>query len=1414
MSSFIGIIVGAVEIVAGIVTEVLVGWTGFGAVLGGLLISAGAGMILSGLGTLISGSSQSQQGSGVAFASRNPIKSWDIQYGHGVVGGNVVYLNEFGDSNKYLDMVIVLTAHQCQSVDRLLFDKQFVQLNSNGDSFSPVQQTVNIQHIVRQNGVVTVTLGADIPLLQVGDRIAIQNVTGDHTLNGTYPVSEIVSQVYVLGTPGSLVFRYICGGATAVVDNEGQTVTKWADYGAKVHMEVMLGTQTLGTTFPGMISGTASDGDLTNLITPAMYGVTNPWNANCSLVGKTAVFLRLHYDATVWSGGLPSISFLIHGKNDIYDPRLGSFGGGGTTAYTENAALIIADYLSNTTWGFKAAYGTEIPLTPLIAEANICDEDVPLAIGGATTYNAGTISTTNGLTAITGSGTAWTSAMDGGAIIIGGFIGTILSASATSITLRVAFAGATGSGFGYEIYYGAGFEARYAANGTFDLSRRRGEILQNLLTSCAGRLSYQGGQFVLQTGAWRGSSPAPAPSMGSMSGGFRWKPTVQIRDLYNGVKGTYISPANNWHPSDIPPYAQDTLHGYSGPLLYGGDSNLAADGGDRRWLDMQLPFTISPSLAQRLCKIELLRRRNQGTGTFRYNMIGYQFTALDVISMTLPLFSWSGKLLEITAHRFVLDKQQAESGAEVVALGTEIDVQETDSAVYDWSTTEELTPEGYQQATAPNPFTPAPPTGLVLTSNLETAVSTAAGLADAILVAWTQPLDGYVISGGHIEVQYEELFSYLAGTVSVTSGSTNVTGLGTAWTAEMEGGSFVIGGVRYNIATVSSATALILTALFAGITATGQSYAIQYPGPWIGLPSVNPSVTQVLINGVDDGALYNVQIRSVNAGGFPSAWVSGSVTAEGSALPLPWKPGGEAYAWANSGWSFLMNTPQGPGILTAYGFAPVNEFSQSATVGPVVDQYAMVVRHLGNVLPVMNGIIQVFGIDSGGARTPGSNVSQLNVASAASRISFGVSWGANTVGYEVFVGAGIDSLVGLGPVTPGSMPATITLNSLSPYPAKYGPPDPRAVTTLMRAKQVIHGGIASAIVVSSSGTTSIVIGVPGAASANEYVGRYLIRANNDLFVGINRQIIGPITASDTGSPNCTLTVAAGANYLTNGDLILLSTLSDTNTATSIGDSGLVSPFAPSGLTTNAEIGELVRVLNDPTGAATGAVATVISNTSTVAATGQFRLPNGDAVTPGAGSQFIFELASWGPQSHTSLQGNSVAPAGTAYNGTFPLATLNINALGGEVALVQVLLANANGNLSDETTDTLRIIYVPPSSIAADGYYPAITPAAGVATVDLANGLNQVLVLNATAVTIPAPVYTGEALIDGAWFTLYLRQDTTGNRALPTFTHALAAFCGNAANVISYSPDANTDTAVTFTLRGGYWIPDLPGAAFN
>jgi hypothetical protein len=1255
MSNFIGIIAGGLEIVAGIAGFLLI--PGFGVGLANFLIYSGAGMLLSGVGTLVAdavgGAASTSSSSGIASASRNPIAPWLIPYGRCCVGGTIVYINSFGDTDQYLDLVMVIAACQIESFDGLLFDKKRVQLSTSGgtftgigDSFSPLQQTLNIVSITRVNGVVTCTMDAAIPLMQPGDIQLIQGITGAPSLNGRFPVESTAS--------GNTVFTYIAGGTNTTVTSEGTVTTTWPDYGKKIHCEVLLGDQT--STFSGLLSGTANDGDVTDVVIPPPANAA--WNSTCVLKGKACVFLRLHYDQKTFSGGIPQISFLIHGRNQILDTRTNTVG------YTENAALCIADYLNNATWGFRAAYYTQIPAAQLNAAANVCDEAVTLAAGGT--------------------------------------------------------------------------EPRYACNGKFDLSVKRGQVLQALLTSCAGRLTYQGGIFAIWPGAWYGASPDAAPGQANMTGPIRWRPTVSRRDLYNGVKGTYICPANNWQSSDIPPYAQDSTHGYSTGALWASatayvtgqivvdsgvdyialsnntnkqphtnltiwetvyqDVNLNFDGGDRRWLDVQLAFTISPSTAQRILKIELLRRRWWGTGTFRYNMRGYKMTTMDVITETVAFMGWSAKQFEILAHRLTFDKQESDGSTAVTLLGTEVDVQETDSSIYDWSDTEELTPQGYQQPAFPDPTKPAPPTDLTLESDSSTVILTPAGIADSIVVSWDAPADGFVLQGGRIEVQYQELENNTTGTVQVTAGSTAVVGTGTAFSSQMEGGTITADNVTQAIASVTDATHLTLSVVWAGSNDATAAFIVSFADAWIGLPSVNASVTQVSINGVIDGNQYFVQARSVSAGGAPSDWVTaGPIIAAGARVPLP-------YRSADSPWlvddalfpgEATFRTYTSPGQISLFGAPTINELSTLTGVPGVPLQAT--VSGLGGIDAGEYDAV-VVAIDANGAKSAGSHrVSVVCLAGSSQFEIPGVAFDSNAVSWELYFGPkGSRNLLKIAYDTSANPPATDGVPPL----AGIGLPDEltagyRVILTALR-----HGGVFGT---GASAIATHAITVPFATTASKWAGRVLSLYGSAKAIesgGIGSAIYDGLCYAQPANFNITDNDAAGVMTVTQstllsgspftfaGDAYVMRAQANIASSNTIGDSLFVNEFAPGGLATDAEKGKVVLIVK---GLGKGQMRKIASNTSdTLTIEGIW------AITPDATSIFvILESSSQTVDCVPYLSdGTSINVASLAViQALFPDA-------GTQSFLVQIVSRDASGNLSAIDDAPWQEVFVPQTQTGA------------------------------------------------------------------------------------------------------------------
>ena len=125
------------------------------------------------------------------------------------------------------------------------------------------------------------------------------------------------------------------------------------------------------------------------------------WTASATLNGICATAVAASSNPNMFSQ-IPQIKAAVKGKNDIYDPRLDpQFAGGATPtlsssytpnsaycAWTDNAALIIADFLVNKDYGLRYTWD-EIDIQQLIAAANICDQPVTLATGKLGSWAAG-----------------------------------------------------------------------------------------------------------------------------------------------------------------------------------------------------------------------------------------------------------------------------------------------------------------------------------------------------------------------------------------------------------------------------------------------------------------------------------------------------------------------------------------------------------------------------------------------------------------------------------------------------------------------------------------------------------------------------------------------------------------------------------------------------------------------------------------------------------------------------------------------------------------------------------------------------------------------------------------------------------------------------------------------------------------
>ncbi|MDX1538820.1 phage tail protein [Arsukibacterium sp.] len=115
---------------------------------------------------------------------------------------------------------------------------------------------------------------------------------------------------------------------------------------------------------------------------PAVSAIPN-WGFDHKLSGLAYLYvvLQMDKDQSIWRGE-PEITARVRGRK-IYDPR------SNTTAYSENPAIQLLDYLQNTVYG-KGLSSGRLVLPSIIAAANVADETVNSTViqnGTPTTYS-------------------------------------------------------------------------------------------------------------------------------------------------------------------------------------------------------------------------------------------------------------------------------------------------------------------------------------------------------------------------------------------------------------------------------------------------------------------------------------------------------------------------------------------------------------------------------------------------------------------------------------------------------------------------------------------------------------------------------------------------------------------------------------------------------------------------------------------------------------------------------------------------------------------------------------------------------------------------------------------------------------------------------------------------------------------
>ena len=454
-------------------------------------------------------------------------------------------------------------------------------------------------------------------------------------------------------------------------------------------------------------TGVGTTGGDSGLQTAMETNTSSKWTSNHTQTGRAKIYTEFTYDQDTFSGSTPNVTAVVQGRK-VYDPR------DTTTAYSNNPALCVRDYLTNSTFGLGEP-SARINDTNFNAQANICDESVDLSAGGS--------------------------------------------------------------------------ESRYTCNGTFTTDQTPKEILKALLSSCSGRLTYQGGQWNLYVGAY--ATPSITLTEDDLDGGMQVTTQVSRRELFNRARGVYVDPNNMYQPTDFPVVTNSTY--------------LTADQSEEIWRDFDFQFTTSVATAQRLAKIELEKVRQQITVTMPCSLKAMRLQAGDSCYVTNSRMGWTDKAFLVEEWAFA-----TRGDAEAPRLGVDLVLRETASTVYDWSSGEETTVDAAPDTDLPDPFTVATPTSLTQTEALYITTN-GSGVKVRATLAWTASADSFVQK---YEVQYK-----LSADSTWINGGEALSGLVTVRLNDIATGTYDFRVRAVNMMGVRSAYATISSQAISGLTA-------------------------------------------------------------------------------------------------------------------------------------------------------------------------------------------------------------------------------------------------------------------------------------------------------------------------------------------------------------------------------------------------------------------------------------------------------------------------------------------------------------------------------------------------------------------------------------------------------------------
>jgi hypothetical protein len=245
----------------------------------------------------------------------------------------------------------------------------------------------------------------------------------------------------------------------------------------------------------------------------------------------------------------------------------------------------------------------------------------------------------------------------------------------------------------------AATQARYTLNGSFYATERPEDVIQTIAGAMLGSCLMSGGRWRIRAGAWEAASFEITAD--DVMGPVDLETAYPMPERWNGIRGSFIDPENNYQTNEFPPVQNATY---------------VSDDGESVFRDVAFPACTNVYEAQRLAIYLTRKSRNKQRAVIPCSLKLWKVRPGMTGIVTIAELGWTNKTVRCEAWGFTPDGLVALTVREELAS--------------DWDDPLEADYTEPLAISNPTPeyFTPAAPSGL-------TALDTIQGP----LLAWNAP---------------------------------------------------------------------------------------------------------------------------------------------------------------------------------------------------------------------------------------------------------------------------------------------------------------------------------------------------------------------------------------------------------------------------------------------------------------------------------------------------------------------------------------------------------------------------------------------------------------------------------------------------------------------------------------------------